>query len=250
MTPKNLEIIIPVLPAEDKLLGLLNQIYSWPIKISIVIGRPGLHHVPKVLCCDEAKEILKNTFFDPLWDPNRFQWLSASEGRAGQLNAAANLSKAHFFWFLHGDSILEEKALDKVLAFVNQTPNSLGYGRLSFDRDGPFLCHINGFGANFRSSVFKMPFEDQGLVISKKNFDHLGGFSTTVPYGEGHDFVWRAKLYGISLQPLGYKITTSSRRYKNQGWIATTARFFYLTWRQALPYILGDYYLQGKNKLP
>lgn len=237
MSPEDLEIIIPVLPAEDKLRGLLDVISTWPVKISLSIAQPGPHQEGKVISQEDAKTILKNTSFDPLWEQGRFRWVSAPEGRAQQLNAASQLSQSKFFWFLHADSYLDDHALSRVLTFAERTPDAIGFGRLSFDREGPFLCHLNAIGANFRSSLFKMPFEDQGLFVSKENFRKLGGFSTAVPYGEGHDLVWRAKAYGLSLLPVGYRITTSSRRYSNQGWLITTARFFYLTWKQALPYM-------------
>ena len=247
MSPIDIEIIIPVLPAEDKLRGLLDIISSWPVRISLSIGQPSPHQQGMAISHDDAKKILNNTPFDPLWDHNKLQWISAPQGRARQLNSASQLSPAKFFWFLHADSYLDDDALRKVLTFAEQAPDSIGYGRLFFDRDGPLLCHLNAIGANFRSSVFKMPFEDQGLFISKENFRKLGGFSTSVPYGEGHDLIWRAKAYGLSLRPIGYKITTSSRRYRHQGWLATTTRFFYLTWKQALPYMIQSIFSKTKK---
>ena len=238
MTQEDLEIIIPVLPSEDKLRGLLDVISSWPVNISLAIGHPGPHQEAKAISHGDAKKILTNTLFNPLWNQKKLQWISAPEGRAKQLNAASKLSQAKFFWFLHADSQLDEKALSKVLNFAKETADAIGYGHLSFDREGPLFCQLNALGANFRSLAFKMPFEDQGLFISSENFRNLGGFSTAVPYGEGHDLIWRAKAKGWPVLPVGYRITTSSRRYKNQGWLSTTARFFYLTWKQALPHML------------
>jgi rSAM/selenodomain-associated transferase 1 len=243
MMPFEVEILVPVLPEEDKLLPLLETLSRWQDRAIIAIGVVSSNHEDlgpedsKKISLEEAKKYLINTQFSPDLNYENIKWILAPKGRGLQLNAAAQYSEGNYLWFLHGDSRLEDQAWEKVTNFTSKHSDQLGYGFLSFDQDGPILCRLNALGANFRSQFFDMPFEDQGLVISKENFRMLGGFSTIVPYGEGHDLVWRAKEIGLKVRPIGYKITTSARRYSKEGWLKTTSLFFYLTWKQALPYL-------------
>lgn len=241
-----LEIIIPVLPSEDKLPALLAVISSSKIPVTVCIGLPYENQEVRKITYEEARKFLGHASFGPHFKSESVSWVLSPQGRARQLNAATSLSGADFFWFLHGDSLPESSALEKVIAFAGRMPQSLGYGFLSFDKDGPLLCRLNALGANLRSLAFQMPFEDQGLFISKSNFKKLGGFSEDIPYGEGHDLVWRAKELGLRVESIGYEISTSARRYRDEGWLRTTTRFFYLTWKQALPFMMKK--MQSKKR--
>ena len=66
-------------------------------------------------------------------------------------------------------------------------------------------------------------------------FFSLGGFPEDAPYGEDHLLAWRAHQQGVPLRCTGARLRTSARKYGERGWLRTTARHVYLTYRQALP---------------
>jgi hypothetical protein len=80
-----------------------------------------------------------------------------------------------------------------------------------------------------------MPFGDQGFCIRRRDWQALGGFPEAAPYGEDHLFVWKARRAGLPVRPLGLTLLTSARKYRDHGWLRTTARHFLLTYAQAWP---------------
>jgi hypothetical protein len=119
-------------------------------------------------------------------------------------------------------------------AALEAQPAALCYFDLEFE-DGPRLMLLNEWGVRIRSRLLGMPFGDQGLALGKQEFESLGGFSLGAPYGEDHLLVWTARRRGMRLMPVGSRLGTSARAYREGGWGRTTARRLGLTVRQALP---------------
>lgn len=210
-----ISIIIPVGPNELSFFKLLSDLSSFNEAEVIFVGTkpPGVAESSKI----------------PI------QWLISREGRAAQMNFGAKSSSRAFLWFLHADSRLSNDAIEKLLGSLLINPSALHYFDLAFLPDGPKLTRINEFGTHIRSQCFGMPFGDQGLCLRRDLFEKIGGFPESVPYGEDHLFVWRARQYGIPLRNTGTRLYTSARKYKNKGWLKTTLSHLYLTYRQALP---------------
>ncbi|RPJ70307.1 MAG: DUF2064 domain-containing protein, partial [Alphaproteobacteria bacterium] len=74
----------------------------------------------------------------------------------------------------------------------------------------------------------------------------LGMFDENAKYGEDHLLVWRAHQRGIEVLPAFAELFTSARKYRNSGWVTTTSRHIFLTYKQALPQLL--IYLRSRNK--
>lgn len=256
MSAHKIEILIPVLAHEEKLLPLLLFLSNWDFKISVAIGHSDSLATGKEISAEEAIALMPNLLFtqsgsnlppdiypkDLSKTLRKIRWAVTFPSRAFQLNYIAQLSQADFFWFLHADSKLEGDFQEKIILFANRYPQSIGYGKLKFANDGPWLCFLNAYAANLRSRFLGMPFEDQSLLMSRTIFTELGGFLTHLPYGEGHDLIWRAKRVGINLFPLRTTITTSARRYKAAGWVKTSTRFVYLTYKQAIPHFVRNHF--------
>src|SRR5262245_27736654 len=102
--------------------------------------------------------------------------------RAAQMNEGRAKTAKKYLWFLHADSVIQEESVTALEISIRQHPNALHYFNLAFEVDSP-LMKINSFGANLRSHFLKMPFGDQGFCISRENFDGVGGFDISVPYG-------------------------------------------------------------------
>ncbi len=176
------------------------------------------------------------TATDPAPDglPSGVRWVVGSAGRAVQQNRAAALALGRWLWFLHADSSLPPDAVRRLCAALEAHPAALCYFDLAFE-DGPRLMRLNEWGARMRSRLLGMPFGDQGLALGKREFESLGGFPPGAPYGEDHLLVWTARRRGMPLRPVGSRLGTSARAYRDGGWGRTTVRRIVLTVRQALP---------------
>lgn len=167
------------------------------------------------------------------------RWIPSARSRAGKLNLGAARANGKVLWFVHADSRLDHHCFAAIERALPGIPHRLLFFRLAFLGDGPGLTKINQFGAWFRSEILRIPFGDQGLCFEKALWQKLGGFPEDVPYGEDHLLVWRAHQAGVTVMPLGARLHSSARKYRDQGWRHTTARHLEITYRQALPELLS-----------
>ncbi len=215
-----LSIIIPLAPNETAWQSLLADLAIIPDDIEIIC------------VTSQGFEVAKEFVSLP---QKRTSFLSSKAGRASQMNAGANAAKGEFCWFLHADSKLGSDTLPALLRAIEKHPDSLLYFDLAFLSDATALMILNALGARFRSRVLKVPFGDQGFCIKKELFQHLGGFSENLAYGEDHMFVWKVRQSNVALQHVGAALYTSARKYKKYGWLKTTLLHQYLWIRQAWP---------------
>jgi hypothetical protein len=214
----HLSIVIPLGPGETAWRALLQDLQTLPPDVELIlVGVDAL--APAELDADSGALA------------GRLRWLSAARGRARQQNAGAQAARGRWLCFLHADSRLEADAL-RALASLPQRPPALYFFDLGFF-DGPVLLRLNALGANLRSRLLDLPFGDQGLCLPRVEFERLGGFDESLPRAEDHALVWAARRAGLRLRPLGARLLTSGRRYREAGWWRTTARFVALSLRQA-----------------
>ena len=204
-----LEVIIPVGPGETAWQALLQHLpRDWPIRISATEARPA--HLS-----------------------DRITWLNGPAGRGGQLNRAAESSRARWLWFVHADSLPDPTALAQIQMLCTGDTECLAYLDLCFFDDGPWLTRLNAIGANLRSRLLALPYGDQGLCVPRPWFWRLNGFREDLDRGEDLDFVIRARAAGLPPQRLTGRMQTSARRYREQGWLATSWRHQVNAWRLA-----------------
>lgn len=159
----------------------------------------------------------------------------SAPGRARQLNAGASLADRSSFLFLHCDTRISANSIRQLKIKLKSNSEALWFFDLAFLDDGPCLMQLNQRGAHFRSHVLRLPFGDQGLSLQKDVFHALGKFSEAATYGEDHLLVWKAHQMGVDVLPVGAEIKTSSRKYRDKGWLRTTANHLSLTSIQAFP---------------
>lgn len=164
--------------------------------------------------------------------PANARMIFSAKGRGLQLNAGARFAKHPCLWFLHADSRLDDACLGAIDTF-DFTKKQMGYFGLGFQNDGPRSMGINSFGVWFRSRLLKIPFGDQGFVLSKSCFQILGTFREDLNSGEDHAFVWAARNSGVKIKYLHAGIKTSARKYAEHGWGKTTRQHLLETWKQA-----------------
>jgi GT2 family glycosyltransferase len=116
--------------------------------------------------------------------------------------------------FLHGDTRLPEQFENKVLTALTRKGVSAGAFTLGIDSNDWGLRFIERV-ANWRARLFKMPYGDQALFVSRQLFFEIGGFAD-YPIMEDFEFVRRLKKKGaIAILPESVK--TSPRRWQNFG---------------------------------
>lgn len=227
---EKLAIVIPVGPGDDAWQGLWPSLESLPVaEITAVLPSSRAH--------DEL--MLRPTKAKTPRVQQHLRLVVAPAGRASQQNAGACATTAPWLWFVHADSRLEPDrpgrpgTISRLIEFMARGQPAVGYFDLKFLSDGPAAMPLNAWGAGLRSRWLGLPFGDQGLLMPRAVFNRLGGFDERIAGGEDHALIWRARQLGIPVQPVGAPLYTSARKYAEHGWLRTTARHLWLTWRQA-----------------
>jgi len=154
-------------------------------------------------------------------EPFNTEIIQCSEGsRAKSLNAGAKKASGEFLWFLHADSRISQQNVNALIQSLSLKPNAIHYFELVFQKAGMSAWNANW--ANLRSSWFKLPYGDQGLCISKKQFDAIGPFPEDTPYGEDLLFIRKAKQRNLDIVSTQSIIISSARKYHTHGWVKTT----------------------------
>ena len=144
--------------------------------------------------------------------------VSSEGGRAQSLNVGAGKAQREFLWFLHADSRVTAENMQILQRCLKREPTAAHYFFLNF---GFGLHAFNAWGANVRSVFFGLPYGDQGLCLSKENFEKLGGYPEAT-CGEDLLFVRKAKKAGVPLRYVPSKLRSSARQYYEQGWLKLT----------------------------
>ncbi|MEK6704979.1 MAG: glycosyl transferase family 2 [Bdellovibrionota bacterium] len=225
-----LSIIVPVGPQEIEWRGLLtdlqkNEVAGVEVIFSATTSAPADFMRVKMLTGTGYK----------------FDWISGNAGRGRQLNRGASVAAGEFLWFLHSDMRLGKKvSLAQLIKSLDENADVLHFFDLKFLSDGPRLLVLNEVGVCIRSCWLGLPFGDQGFALKRDLFWQLGGFLEDAKFGEDHLFVWAARQAGVKLRSMGIPIYTSARKYERDGWLWTTCRHLWLTFRQALPGVLNQ----------
>ena len=140
-------------------------------------------------------------------------FIKGQKGRGIQLRRGAMKATGEWILFIHSDTILPPGWAIAFLKHIKNQENA-GYCKLSFD-DPSLIAKVISFGANLRSSIFKLPYGDQGLLISKKLYNEIGGYQD-LPLMEDVAIV---KLLKQKIQLVPVTIKTSAFKYKRDGWL-------------------------------
>ena len=224
-----LSVIVPVGPGEDKLARLLAELLLLPPQTQIVLAG-----------CSESMPQLNALSLPPRLQ-QRTRIVEAPRGRASQMNLGAQSAQGEFLWFLHADSLINPWLVEQLLQGLQNAPRGLHFFRLRFSESiqppvrNRRLIRINAIGAHLRSAWLGVPFGDQGFCLSAQRFRQLGGYDERARYGEDHLLLWQARRQGVQCCYHDATITTSARKYRQQGWLRLTLRYQWLWLKQALP---------------
>ncbi|MEO5337483.1 MAG: TIGR04283 family arsenosugar biosynthesis glycosyltransferase [Magnetospirillum sp. WYHS-4] len=141
-------------------------------------------------------------------------------GRGTQLAAGAAAAGGDWLLFLHADTVLATGWREEADRHMRESPDRAAVFRLAFDDSAAAAERVARL-ANWRARTFGLPYGDQGLLISRRLYDAVGGFRP-LPLMEDVDLVRR--LGRSRLAFLETAAVTSAERYRRDGWLRRPAR--------------------------
>jgi len=138
------------------------------------------------------------------------------------MNAAALKASGEYFLFLHADSRIDDphllcNALHSLMAAQSEPDRIAGHFRLRFIR----TTELNAMA--YRYAEEKTAFNrvnttngDQGLLLSREFFRHLGGFDERMTFLEDQRIAEKIRSQGKWITLPGY-LKTSARRFEAEG---------------------------------
>lgn len=160
--------------------------------------------------------------------------LNETKGRARQMNCGAKVARGEFLLFLHADTHLPDNFFSLLMACLDHTTDEHSWGFFPVRLSGEHrLLRVVERSMNLRSRLSSIATGDQAIFVSRTLWKALNGFSD-IPLMEDVDFSRRArKLSKAKIIPR--PLTTSSRRWEQNGVIATV----WLMWRLRWLYFCG-----------
>jgi rSAM/selenodomain-associated transferase 2 len=146
--------------------------------------------------------------------------VSTERGRGVQLAAGCAAAKSDWLLVLHADTELAGGWEAAAVAHLNRHADQAGWFRFALDDRG-IRARLWERGVALRCGLLSLPYGDQGLLISKRLYDEVGGYRP-LPLMEDVDLVRR--LGAKRLRRLDAKALTSAERYLREGYIGRSAR--------------------------
>ncbi len=211
-------IIIPVLNEADRVNGVLGHLHELdhdgPVEIIIVDGDP---HGGTI-------STIRN---------QKVTTALSGKGRARQMNRGASLADGDVLIFLHADTQLPQKALLRVAEAMNDKRCVAGAFDLGLDTPRTVFRITEKYVA-LRTRLTRIPFGDQAIFIRRDYFNAVGGYKD-MPIMEDIELMSRIRKRGDLICVISDKVTTSVRRWEQEGILYCTFR----NWALQLSYLMG-----------
>jgi rSAM/selenodomain-associated transferase 2 len=148
--------------------------------------------------------------------------IEAPQGRGRQMHAGAEAARQDWLIFLHADTRLAPDWRAQVDAHARRAKASDMAGAFRFKLDdAAWQARALEALVALRVFLFALPYGDQGLLIHRRLYAALGGFRA-LPLMEDVDFIRR--IGKNRLRQLPCAAITSARRWREEGWLARSAR--------------------------
>lgn len=218
----SLAIIVPVLNEIDRLPLLLKELALIEAEQIVIVDGGS---------SDGSVQWLEKYFLSDSPSINGI-FIQSSPGRAKQMNAGAEKARQDILLFLHADTILPHNVKPEV---ENGVSEKYSWGRFNVEFDESCLAMgIIAFFINLRSKLSQIATGDQAMFIKRDLFEKVGGFDDIALM---EDVAMSKKLYKFGNAPYAskLKVTTSARRWKQNGVLRTVVKM----WWYRLAYFLG-----------
>lgn len=199
-----ISVVIPTLNADKDLVRTLTSLLEATMRGLVrecVIADGGSTDLTLSIAEDAGCEIVR---------------VAASRG--GQLAAGAAAAKGPWLLFLHADTALEPGWDGEAYAFIREgKPSRAATFRLALD-DKRWAARRVEWLTGLRNRVLALPYGNQGLLISRRHYDEIGGFKP-LDLMEDIDFVGRLKRAGgrAGLRRLNARAIVHPARYRPGG---------------------------------
>lgn len=147
--------------------------------------------------------------------------LRSGPGRARQMNAGAAFLTTPWLLFLHADSRLGGRAATAVERHLRSGSREAAHFGLSFGHRSRFYRLLER-GQRLRERVLGLVYGDQGLLIPRELFFAVGAYPDVSLMEDV--ILNRELLRGGRLHPLPATISTSPRRYEEEGRMRALSR--------------------------
>ena len=208
---QSLSIIIPVLNEAAALPRLLESLQ--PLRAAGA----------EVIVSDGGSSDDSRAIAGPLTD----LILQGEIGRSAQMNAAAKVAKGDWLLFLHADSVLPEISAQTFIQSLVGCQAQWGWFRVAISGGHPGLA-LTAWLMNRRSKWTSIATGDQGLFVRNSLFRSCEGFPEQLLMED----IALCQLLKRVAQPevLQLTLSTSGRRWEQQGWLATVLKMSWLRW--------------------
>ncbi len=206
-----ISVVIPTYNEEKALVPTLSALVPAAIEgivSEVVISDGGSRDLTLHIAEDSGAEII-----------------SAKKGRGAQLVEGARKAKGRWYLFLHADTVLDEGWMREAAKFIEQVergerPDTAAAFRFSLDDIGAKPRVLEKLVA-LRCGLLRMPYGDQGLLISKRLYDQVGGYRPQ-PIMEDVDLVQRLGRRRIYM--MHARAVTCAERFRRDGYAFRSAR--------------------------
>jgi rSAM/selenodomain-associated transferase 2 len=203
-----LSVIIPTLNAEKSLASCLSALVHGSVRglVRDVVIVDGGSNDKTIEIADQAGATI----------------VTSPKGRGTQMRNGAVTAKQEWLLFLHADTVLSAGWEDEVEKFLQQVEGGR-FGNNQVAAAFRFALDDFGSGARWlemmvalRCALFRLPYGDQGLLISKNFYNKLGGYPD-VPLMEDVGLVRRIGWRRLVM--LRTSAVTSPEKYRRDGYL-------------------------------
>ncbi|MGV6850436.1 MAG: glycosyltransferase [Marinibacterium sp.] len=197
--PAPLSIVIPTLDAADDLPRCLESLFE------------GLHAglIREVVISDGGS----GDGTRAIAESAGAVWIAGPASRGGQIRRGVSMVKGSWILILHADTVLTAGWTQAVGTHI-ETGGGPAHFRLAFRARGVMPACVAGWG-NLRARVFALPYGDQGLLVSRHDYDRAGG----CPDQPLMEDVALVRALGRPLVALDVVAATGAERYIKHGWM-------------------------------
>ena len=191
-------VVIPTYNSEKTIENTLNSICKYFNKIIMVDANS----------CDLTIQMSKKY---------NIKIIKSLKGRGPQLILGAEHTATDWIFFLHSDTIIKKSNIIDINQFITNTLNNnkAASFKIKFNTNNIWSNLLSKL-VNIRSKYLKLPYGDQGLLISRSFYKNIGGYKN-IPIMEDVEIIRAIGFRNIKI--LNSYIITDAARFENQGWI-------------------------------
>jgi rSAM/selenodomain-associated transferase 2 len=222
-----ISVVMPTYDEEKALPHTLAALFAQPGKYEVILVDGGSTDQTCAIVAGLALSPQHSARFNKLTVQSQLEGLStvrlltASKGRASQMNAGAKQARGEWLLFLHADTVLPVGALQRLNEMEDDQTIQAGGFMHQFSGDDWRLRFIS-FLDNFRCTRSRIIYGDQALFVRRSLFEELGGFPHQ-PILEDVAFCERLikKTCPLILSP---PVVTDARKFLKMGIIRSFVR--------------------------